>query len=325
MRFCDSVNSRRMKIFFILRIFVFSVFSFLVLTALVGCRTTRSSTESLRKEISGIIENKEAIVGIAIVGDDGRDTLSWNGHRHCPLQSVFKYHIALTVLSEIDKGRLTLDEVVEVKKGDLLPEEFWSPLRDENPEGGNFTIRKLIQYSVCQSDNVACDVLIRLVGTPKTIEEFFKSNGIQDIAINVNEKDMQAEWDNMFTNWTTPMASTETLRMFYLNQGHILSQASHEFFWQTMKETTTGKGRLRGLLPQETIVAHKTGSSGTSDDGLTPATNDVGIVFLPGGDYFIISVFVTDSKEDDETNEEIIARIARAAYDYFSGNKFAGR
>jgi beta-lactamase class A/beta-lactamase class A VEB len=88
-----------------------------------------------------------------------------------------------------------------------------------------------------------------------------------------------------------------------------------------MKETSTGQGRLKGLLPAGTVVAHKTGSSGTNEEGLTAATNDIGIVFLPNGAHFVISVFVTDSKENDETNERIIAEIGKVAYDYFKVKK----
>ena len=85
-----------------------------------------------------------------------------------------------------------------------------------------------------------------------------------------------------------------------------------------MKETSTGVNRLKGQLPKGTVVAHKTGSSGTNKDNLTEAVNDIGIVFLPNGKHFFISVFLTNSKENEETNEKIIADIAKVAYDYFS-------
>jgi len=85
-----------------------------------------------------------------------------------------------------------------------------------------------------------------------------------------------------------------------------------------MRETETGKDRLKGQLPIGTNVAHKTGSSGTNKEGLTAAVNDIGIVFLPGGEHFFISVFVTNSKEKSEVNEKIIADIAKATWDYFS-------
>jgi len=102
------------------------------------------------------------------------------------MQSVFKFHIALAVLSEVDKGKLLLNQTIVISKDDLLPEDIWSPLRDENPKGGSFTIERLIQYSVSHSDNTACDILIKLIGTPKTVEEYLKKNNIQNIQITFN-------------------------------------------------------------------------------------------------------------------------------------------
>lgn len=284
---------------------------------LTGCQSANKKSDALRKEIEQIISDKNATVGVSIIGNNGKDTLSINGNRRFPLQSVFKFHIALAVLSEIDQGRFTLNQTIEIGKDALLSEDIWSPLRDDHPEGGSFTIARLIQYAVIESDNVACDVLIRLVGTPKSVEAYFKKNNIRDIAITFNEKVMQSRWDNMFENWTTPIAASNTLSIFYENEHNLLSKESHDFIWKTMKATSTGINRLKGRLPEGTIVAHKTGSSGTNEEGLTPATNDIGIVFLPDGSYFIISVFVTDSHEDTATNESIIADIAKAAYEHY--------
>jgi len=70
-------------------------------------------------------------------------------------------------------------------------------------------------------------------------------------------------------------------------------------------------------LPPNSVVAHKTGHSGTNEKGVTAAINDIGIVFMPNGKYFYLSVFVSNSSEDEETNQKIIADIAKAARDYF--------
>ena len=269
----------------------------------------------LKEKILQIVAAKNAVVGVSIYGNGGKDTVSLHGDRHFPLQSVFKFHIALAVLAQIDKGRFSLDQKIEIHKKELLP-NLWSPLREENPHGGSFSIAKLIKYAVSQSDNVACDALLRLVGGPHVVEEYFKKNHIKDIAIRLNEEDSQANWDLMFRNWTTPKAANETLMKFYYNN-KLLSTNSHNFIWSVMKGTETGVNRLRGSLPKQTIVAHKTGSSGTNKEGITEAVNDIGIVFLPNGNYFFISVFVTNSKESESVNEKIIADIAKAAWDYF--------
>lgn len=291
----------------------------LLLLFVTSCKTQYNKTDLLRNKIEQILSDKNAVVGVSIIGNNGKDTLSLNGDKRFPMQSVFKFHIALAVLSEIDKGKLSLDQKIQISEDELLPEDFWSPLRDENPNGGTFTIEKLIQYTVSHSDNTACDVLIRLIGTPKSVEEYIKKSGINDIQITFNEEDMQAKWENMFQNWTTPKAASETLKLFYENKNNLLSKNSYDFFWKTNKETTTGKNRIRGQLPNETIVAHKTGWSGTNKEtGITAAVNNIGIVFLPNGQYFIISVFVSESKENFDMNEKIIAEIAKATYDFYT-------
>jgi beta-lactamase class A len=291
----------------------------LLLLLVPSCKTPYNKTDLLRNKIDQIVSDKDAIVGVSIIGNNGKDTLSLHGDRRFPMQSVFKFHIALAVLSEIDKGKLSLDQKLEISRDDLLPENFWSPLRDENPNGGTFTIEKLLQYSVSQSDNSACDILINLIGKPKTIENYIRQSGIQDIQITFNEKDMQAKWENMFQNWTTPKAASETLKKFYENKNSLLSKRSYDFFWKTNIETTTGINRIKRQLPEGTIVAHKTGWSGTNKEtGITAAVNNIGIVFLPNGEYFIVSVFVSESKESFDTNEKIIADISKATYDYFT-------
>lgn len=283
----------------------------------VSSQTLNNKT-LLREKISKIITSKRALVGVSIIGDQGKDTISFYGERRFPMQSVFKFHIALAVLAEVDKGNLSLDRQITIGKDKLLPESFWSPLRDENPNGGVFTIRKLIQYSVSHSDNTACDELIRLIGTPKTVETYFRNNGIKDIQITYNEEQMQAKWENMFQNWTTPNAASNTLKKFYENRNNLMSKSSYDFFWKTNIETTTGENRIKGRLPKGTIVAHKTGWSGTNKEtGITAAVNNIGIVFLPNNDYFYISVFVSESKENFETNERIIADVSRVVYDYY--------
>lgn len=286
----------------------------------IGCQPSKQTPLSrLREAIHEAVSDKQAVVGVSIIGNDGKDTLSLNGDRPLPMQSVFKVHVALAILAEVDKGNFALNQQIVLTKDDLLPDSIYSPLRDAYPNGGMFTLAELITYSVSQSDNTACDVLIKLLGSPKQVEAYIKQHGIADIQIRFNERDMQARWENMYENWTTPKASSAVLKLFYENPG-LLSPASHDFFWTTALETESGLNRIKGLLPQGTPVAHKTGWSGVHrKTGVTGAANDVGLVFLPDGNYFIISVFVIDSREDTKTNERIIATVAKAAYDYFSG------
>jgi beta-lactamase class A/beta-lactamase class A VEB len=290
---------------------------FAIVALISSCSEPSPTSDALRNKIQTILSDKNAIVGVSVIGPDGKDTLSINGTRHCPMQSVFKMHIALAVLAEVDKGRMSLSDQIAVRPSELLP-DLWSPLRDEHPEGGTFTIERLIQYAVSQSDNVACDVLIRVMGGPEVISNYFTEMGFKDFQIEVNEQQMQSQWDQMQRNWTTANTSSLILSKFHDRKTTPLSEQTYAFFWETMKATSTGEKRLKGLLPQGTVVAHKTGTSDATERGLTPATNDIGVIYLPDGSPVIISVFVADSKENEETNERIIAELAKAVYDNYT-------
>jgi beta-lactamase class A len=126
---------------------------------------------------------------------------------------------------------------------------------------------------------------------------------------------MTSAWELQFTNWCKPVEMTKLLDQFY--QGKILKKPSTDFLYKIMTETTTGPKRLKALLPAGTVIAHKTGTSPTNAEGLTPATNDVGIITLSNGKHLVISVFVCNSTDDEATREEVIAKVGKAAYDFY--------
>ncbi len=295
-----------------------SIFILSLLLILLNCKTADKKGGDLQNKINQITSDKKALIGVSILNLDGREVASINGQEKLPMQSVYKFHIALAVLSEVDRGRFSLDQKIDIKKSDWYP-NTWSPMRDDNPEGGSFTVAQLLEYAVSKSDNIACDELLKLLGSPKNVDAYIKSQGIKNVSIKLTEKEMQATWDAMYENWTTPHAASEIAYKFYTDK-KLLSQKSHDFLWKIMHETNTGENRLKGNLPNGTIVAHKTGTSGRKD-GVLAACNDMGIVMLPNGNYFVITVFVTQSKENDAENEKIIAEISKAAYDYFLANK----
>jgi len=276
---------------------------------------TSQKTVSLRKQIEQLIATKNARVGVSFSGIERKDTLTINGNSHFPLQSVFKFPIALKVLHLVDQKKLSLDQKIYIPKSDLLP-DTWSPLRDKYPDGNvKIPLAEIIRFMVSESDNNACDILLRLVGGAKTVNDYIHELGIKNIAIRYNEEEMHREWNVQFSNWTTPVATTRLLKLFY--DGKILSAKSYDFLWKVMCETSTGKERIKGQLPTGTLVAHKTGTSGTNAQGITAAINDIGIVRLPNGNHFVISVYVSNSKENTQTNEKIISDISKLVWDYF--------
>lgn len=287
-----------------------SLLTFIMAVAITSayCQT------DLRTVIEHLTETVDGEIGVGVRHLEKGDTFSVKGSGHFPMQSVFKLHLALAVLHEVDEGRLSLDEEVLVKKEDYIP-NTWSPIAAKHPEGNiHLTIRDLISYTVASSDNNGCDVLFRLLGGPDKVNAYIVGLGINDIAIKNTEREMHQSWGLQFKNWTTPSAMVNLLDKFY--KGQVLSSKATAFLKKILEETITGKNRIKGLLPAGTTVAHKTGMG--ERDGVLGAVNDVGVITLPNGQHVSIALFITKTTENVPTLEKLMAEISKKVFNYYS-------
>ena len=201
----------------------------LIVSAVLSLFTFHSfaQIDSLKNKIEQIVKTKDAVVGVSIRGIESKDSLNINGEMHFPMQSVFKFHIALAVLDQVDQGKLTLNQEIFISKKELLP-NTWSPIRDKYLDGNiKLTLAEIIKYTVAISDNNGCDILLKLIGGPGKVEKYIHKLDIQDISIIYNEEEMHKNWDAQFSNWTTPKAATDLLIIFYTK--NVLSDSSFNF------------------------------------------------------------------------------------------------
>jgi beta-lactamase class A len=270
----------------------------------------------LEKKINSIIEGKKGTVGVSVLGIEDKFTFNKNGDKKLPMQSVFKFHIACTVLDLVDKGKLKLDQKILIKKSDLL-DNTWSPIRDKYPAGNvEVPLSEIIDYTVALSDNNGCDILLRLIGGTQTVQNFMNAKGVKDFQIKFNEEEMHKAWNIQYENYTTTNSAVNVLKKFY--QGKLLTKKSTDFLMKIMLGTKTGLNKMVEQLPKNTPVARKTGSSGKNKDGLTGAENEIGIVTLPNGRHYAVAVFVSNSTETDAVNCKVISDISKAVWDHFN-------
>lgn len=277
--------------------------------------STTSNTNhrnELRDQIEQISRAAQGRVGVTATVLETGESVTLNGNQRFPMQSVYKFPIAMAVLAQVDQGKLKLDQKIRVETSDVVQ---GSRILNQNSQGVELSLAELLKYMVSESDNTACDVLLRLVGGPKVVTQYLRGLGINDIVVANTEKELGQDTAVQYRNYATPDAAVVLLRAFHEGKG--LSKSSHALLQRLMTETSTGLKRLKGLLPDGTVVAHKTGTSSTAN-GMTAATNDVGLVTLPNGLHLAIAVFVSDSKANDALREEAIAKVAKAAWDEWS-------
>lgn len=269
--------------------------------------------DELRDRLQAIAQTAQGRVGIRATVLETGESVSLNGEQRFPMQSVYKFPIAMAVLAQVDQGKLQLNQKVRVEASDVVPN---SQVIDENSVQKEFTLAELLQVMIIKSDSTACDILLRLIGGPDIATQYLQSLGIDSIVVaNTEQEIQQQEAKIQYLNYATPDAAVNLLQM--LQSGKGLSKSSQALLLQWMRETTTGPQRIRGLLPKDTVVAHKTGTSRTVA-GVTAATNDVGLVTLPNGQHLAIAVFVSDAKADQATREGVIAKATRAVWEQWS-------
>jgi beta-lactamase class A len=282
----------------------------IVFTSAVGQLT------SVRAKVDSIVAIAKGIVGIAVIDLNKGDTLTMRGEERFPMQSVYKFPLALTVLDQVDKGTMALTQNIHITKADLHP-DTWSPLRDTYPAKDiDLSLDSLLVYTVSHSDNNGCDILFRLLGGTAIVDQYVHKLGIMNMAIVATEEEMHQGWDVQYHNWSSPRAMAKLLQLF--SKGNILSERSRNYLWRLMISSSTTPGRIKGLLPLGAVVAHKSGSSGTNDNGIAAATNDIGFIVFPDGRSVALVVFITESNASDEERDKVIASIARAVWDVYS-------
>ena len=268
--------------------------------------------EPLRQQIRAIAREAHGKVSVACSLPGSALNCDLNPNAHPPMQSVFKLPLALTVLHQVERGTLSLDQPVRFLPQDRILPHVYSPLQDQYPDAGvDVPLRELLRLTVSLSDNVAADILLRLMGGPKAVNTFLAVLGIGGFLLQDSEAVLHREVSAQYRNWFEPTGAVQLLRTISDNSPLTSVHTDLLLGWMTPASRTK---RLEGDLPTGTHVAHKSGTSDV-DDGVAHATNDIGLIPLPDGRRIAIAVFVTDSTADEATREQVIARIARAAYD----------
>ncbi|HEY2943749.1 MAG TPA: class A beta-lactamase [Vicinamibacteria bacterium] len=300
--------------------------------------------ESLAREVERLSRASGGIVGVSALHLQTGRRVALRGGERFPMASSYKVPIAVELLRRVDAGELSLDQMVTVGPGDLHP---GSGTLSElfNKPGVSLSIRNLLELMLLISDNSATDMLLARAGGGAAVTARMRALGIDGIDVSRPTVDLIADrgglkapppigeqspeaWGRLFQavpeaekkaaaeafdkdprDTATPDAMVDLLARI---QGKSLHKPeTAELLLDIMRRCQTGEARLKGFLPEATVIAHKTGTIGGS-------TNDVGIVTLPqGAGQVAIAVFVKSSTKPIPERERVIAQIARAVHDFF--------
>lgn len=307
-----------MKIFRNTRRFATGLFLGVVATTM-QCHQHQSDTEDISKtlldSISVIVSDYPGEIGVAVI-INSTDTVTVNNQTKYPMMSVFKVHQALAVCNDFDHKGLSLDSVMTVERDSLDP-MTWSPMLKEH-QGATISlpVKELLRYTLRQSDNNASNLMFkRLVGVAPTdsfIATLIPRSGFE---IAYTEEDMSADHDKAYANRTSPLSAAALMNRLFTDS--LISREKQLFIMTTLRECVTGKDRIAAPLLEKdgVVIAHKTGSGYTNEDGVLAAHNDVAYISLPdNGLHYTLAVFVKDFKGNETQAAKAIAHISATVY-----------
>lgn len=280
--------------------------------ATVSVRSTAAPEKldpKLQTELAKMAEVAKGRVGVGAVLLETGDTVYVDRKGQYPMQSVYKLPIAMAVLQMVDQGKVRIDQEVSITPNDFVRQGFHSPIRNANPQGIILPLGVILRFSIAESDGTASDVLLDLAGGPDAVMAYMKSIGIGDLIVADSEKSISKDWDTQYRNWSTPEASVQLLRALFERRAGLSEQMT-DLLLITMTETETGGRRIKRGLPEGAVLAHKTGTGGT-ENGITGATNDIGIVTLPDGRHLLIAIYISDSSENGLVRQQLFGDIAK--------------
>lgn len=272
----------------------------LIILFFTSCTTTR-----LQLQVKNYVKQKPAQIGV-VIAYDGKIICSILAKKRFPMMSVFKLHQAYAVLDSLDNDTTRLSERIWISK-DMLRKDTYSPLREKYPQGNiHLPLAELLRYSLKLSDNNACDILFGRFGGTAYANNRMKALRLHHTQIKWTEADMHEDTRRCSDNYTTPKDALLLLEKAYDNK----------WLRTCLSECKTGQNRVPSLLPQNTIVGHKTGTGDKTSEGICRGINDIGFFELPNGKHIFIAIFCDEAKMTIEEAEAIIAEIARKAYTY---------
>ncbi len=254
----------------------------------------------LEDKIREFISTQKGNVAVVVKNLKTDEEIKINENLVFPSASTIKLAIMTELLNKVNAGKLNLEDKIELTEdmktgGDGILKEL--------DYGHEFSLKEIMILMIIVSDNMATNILINLLGMDN-INEAIVSLGLSNTKLQRKMMDSQAAREGR-ENLITAMDSAHFLELIYY--GDAINREYSNLMLDVLKRQQV-RGRLDLYLPEEVVIAHKTGD-------LDNLEHDAGIVYAPDNEYVIC--VLTNETETNKDGREIIGRISKMVYEKF--------
>jgi len=269
---------------------------------LAGCSPEANKAFDMAGRMLEIKKRHGGRIGVSAL--QGAKSVNLDSTEAFAMCSTFKWVLAAAVLKACDDGKLSLTKTIAYGPKDLLD---YAPITKAHVADGKMTVADLCAAAVSLSDNTAANLLLPLIGGPAGITQFARDQGDAVTRLDRNEPTLNTNVDGDARDTTTPQAMARLLKTVFT--GTVLKPASLDQLKAWMIATSTGKKRIRSVVPAGWTAGDKTG---TGENG---ATNDVAVIWPDKGDPIFMAIYTSGGTLDSAGREAIIADTAKLALD----------
>ncbi len=255
---------------------------------------SQQNSEELEKIVKTIFKDDNNF-GIVIKNLKTGERYYLNEDKTFETASLYKLWVMATVFNQIQNGKLKETDILSKDVSELNKDFNIASESAELTEGTiTWPVQNAIEQMIIISDNYSALLLTERIGL-SNVAAFLENNGFLQ---------SKAGTDN-----NNPISTASDMALFWekLYGGQLANKAYTDKMLDLLKRQSLG-GKIPKNLPQDTVIAHKTGELG----GIS---HDAGIVYTDKGNYIIVIMSETSKPLDANEN---IANISKEVYGYFT-------
>jgi len=254
---------------------------------------SRQNSEGLEKIVKTVLKSDNNF-GIVIKNLKTGERYYLNEDKVFETASLYKLWVMAVVFNQIQNGKLKQTDILSKDVEELNKDFNVASDSAELTEGTiAWPVQNAIEQMIIISDNYSAFLLTEKIGISNVVA-FLENNGFVQSKVGVDNK--------------SPVSTASDIALFLekLYNGQLANKEYTDKMLDLLKNQQLNE-KLPKNLPQDTVIAHKTGE-------LNDINHDAGIVYSPKGDYVI--VIMSKAGDAEKTNEQI-AEISKEIFRYF--------
>ncbi|MCH8613081.1 serine hydrolase [Arsenicicoccus dermatophilus] len=208
---------------------------------------TMDPTRQLERDLKDIVRHAPGRLSIQVVGPQGI-LAGWDADRQVPAASLIKVLVLLATLHEVDRGRLSLDQQLQVPARRVGGAGALSLL----PTITELSVIELLRLMITLSDNDAANLLLQLLGHER-VTRCATDLGLTQTVVQRDLMDPAAA-ESGRDNLTT--AADQAGLLAVLRSGHAVGESSTRLALALLGEQQHAYG-VTALLPDQVVRGSK--------------------------------------------------------------------